>query len=78
MIMQWKKDGAVYTTAWQDLKFTLFEGEDKRWHLKASGKNVRQSWPTSRLAMESIDSAQQKVVRAQMQPTPGKAVSRGL
>jgi hypothetical protein len=71
MIMQWKRQGSDYVTEWQGIHFVLFEHPiTGRWNLLSNGKQVAQTWPKVRTAMQQIDDRQQLLIQQAAQ-TPG-------
>lgn len=64
MIMEWKKQGTTtYQAIWRGTHLTLSEDPTtKRWHMLADGKTVRQTWTSSRKAMEDVERQQQRIV----------------
>jgi hypothetical protein len=64
MIMQWKKVDNGFTAHWQRTDFTLFHNPvTDRWNMAASGKLVRQTWPTARAAMSTVENQQQALIQ---------------
>lgn len=77
MIMVWKKDAGAsqFTAKWNGSRYVLKEvvvvsgSRQKRWHLYADGQHVKQTWYTSRSAMDTIEVMQQRLIMQAARPT---------
>jgi hypothetical protein len=76
MIMEWKKQGDSFCAIWRGTHLTLaLNTVTNRWSIKADNLTVRQTWSSSRKAMDDIEIRLQKIV---VQAAKDQAAKHGI
>lgn len=76
MIMEWKKQGNSFCAIWRGTHLTLaLNLVTNRWSIKADNLTVRQTWTSSRKAMDDIETRLQKILAQAAKDQAAKGIS---